>query len=55
MHLMQKKFHKLAAPWEGPYIVTKVIGGGAYRLKDSKTGAIVSNPWNMAHLRRFYA
>ena len=55
LRLKQKKVHKLAAPWEGPYIITEVIGGGAYRLKDSKTGAIVRNPWNVAHLSRFYA
>ena len=52
----QKKVHKLASPWEGPYIITEVISdGGAYRLKDAKTGEEVSNPWNVAHLRRFYA
>jgi hypothetical protein len=30
----------------GPYIVTEVIPGGAYRLKDKKTGKDESNPWN---------
>jgi hypothetical protein len=55
LRLKQKKVHKLASPWEGPYIVTEAIGGGAYRLKDSKTGAVCSNPWNVAQLRRFYA
>ena len=53
--LKQKKVHKISSPWEGPYIVSEVIGGGAYRLKDPKTGADVSNPWNVAHLRLFYA
>jgi hypothetical protein len=52
----QKKVHKLASPWEGPYIITEVISdGGAYRLKNPKTGEEVSNPWDVAHLRRFYA
>ena len=55
LRLKQKKEHKLASPWEGPYIVTEAIGNGAYRLKDSKTGADCSNPWNVAQLRRFYA
>ena len=55
LRLKQKKVHKLASPWEGPYIVSEVIGGGAYRLKDPKTGADVGNPWNVAHLRLFYA
>jgi len=25
--------HKLSAPWEGPFIVTEVIGPATYRLK----------------------
>ena len=53
--LKQKKVHKLASPWEGPYIISEVTGGGAYRLKDPKTRAVVSNPWNVVHLRLFYA
>jgi hypothetical protein len=34
--------YKLESPWEGPYIITEVIPGGAYRLKDKKKGK--SNP-----------
>jgi hypothetical protein len=30
----------------GPYIVTEVIPGGAYRLQDKKTGKDESNPWS---------
>ena len=55
LRLKQKKVHKLASPWEGPYIISEVIGGGAYRLKDPKTGADVGNLWNVVHLRLFYA
>ena len=55
LRLKQKKVHKLASPWEGPYIVTEAIGNGAYRLKDQATGTVCSNPWNVAQLRRFYA
>ena len=55
LRLNQKKVHKLASPWEGPFIITEVIGGGAYRLKHEKTGEVSHNPWNVAHLRRFYA
>ena len=55
LRLKQKKVHKLASPWEGPYIISEVIGAGAYRLKDPKTGADVGNPWNMEHLSLFYA
>jgi transposase InsO family protein len=45
---------KLESPWVGPYIVTEVIPGGAYRLQDKKTGKDESNPWNAEQLRRFY-
>ena len=55
LRLKQDGHRKLESPWEGPYIVTEVIPGGAYRLQDKKTGAAVANPWNVAQLRRFYA
>ena len=55
LRLKQKKVYKLASPWEGPFIITEVIGGEAYRLKYEKTGEISHNPWNVAQLRRFYA
>jgi hypothetical protein len=38
----------------GPYIVTEVIPGGAYRLQDKKIGQNESNPWNAEQLRWFY-
>ena len=44
LRLKQKKVHKLASPWEGPFIITEVIGGGAYRLKHAKTGELSDNP-----------
>jgi hypothetical protein len=43
---------KLESPWVGPYIITEVIPGGAYRLQMGKDE---SNPWNAEQLRRFYA
>jgi hypothetical protein len=46
---------KLESPWVGPYIVTEVITGGAYRLRDQKTEKDESNPWNAEQLRWFYA
>jgi hypothetical protein len=55
LRLTQKSHEKLESPWLGPYIVTEVIGGGAYRIKDKKTGVEEQNPWNVAQLRRFYA
>ena len=40
LRLKQKKVHKLASPWEGPFIVTEVIDGGTYRLKHAKIGEL---------------
>jgi hypothetical protein len=42
---------KLESPWVGPYIVTEVIPGGAYRLRDKKTRKDESTPWNAEQLR----
>jgi hypothetical protein len=55
LRLKQDSHGKLESPWVGPYIVTEVIRGGAYRLQDKKTGKDESNPWNAEQLRRFYA
>ena len=52
--LIQEKVHKLSPQWEGPVIILEVIGGSAYRLKNSKTNQDVGNPWNVANLRLFY-
>jgi hypothetical protein len=46
---------KLESPWVGPYIITEVIPGGAYRLQGKKTGKAESNPWNAEQLRWFSA
>jgi hypothetical protein len=54
LRLKQERPLKLESPWEGPYIVTEVIPGGAYRLKNPASGKDVGNPWNIAQLRRFY-
>lgn len=54
LKLKQTSHHKLASPWEGPYIVTEVIPGGAYRIKEVATGRKEDNPWNVAQLRRFH-
>jgi hypothetical protein len=53
LHLKQTSMSKLESPWEGPYLVHEVIPGGAYRLRDPKTG-MDENPWNAVQLRRFY-
>ena len=54
LRLKQKRPNKFESPWEGPYVITEVIPGGAYRLKHVESGVAYSNPWNIAHLRRFY-
>jgi hypothetical protein len=45
--------HKLTPPWEGPYIITKVLKPGTYKLLNKK-GEIFTNVWNIEQLRRFY-
>jgi hypothetical protein len=52
--LKQKKTAKLQPPWEGPFIITQVLPGGAYQLRDMKKEQDETNPWNAAHLRQFY-
>jgi transposase InsO family protein len=54
LHLKQTSTSKLESPWEGPYLVHEAIIGGAYRLRNSKTGVDEKNPWNAAQLRLFY-
>jgi hypothetical protein len=38
LRVKQDGHGKLESPWVGPYIVTEVILGGAYRLQDKKMG-----------------
>ena len=54
LRLKQKSHHKLSPPWEGPFVIAEVLGNGAYRLKDMKTGVVYTKLWNIAQLRRFY-
>jgi hypothetical protein len=46
LRLKQTSTSKLKPPWEGPYLVHEAIPGGAYRLRDPKTGKDIDNPWN---------
>jgi hypothetical protein len=48
-----KNRHKLSSPWEGPYIITKVLRPGTYRLK-TIDGKVFTNAWNIKLLYRFY-
>jgi hypothetical protein len=45
--------HKLMPPWEGPFVVAKVLKPGTYKLANSQC-EVYSNAWNIRQLRRFY-
>ena len=51
----RRKKDKLKPKWEGPFIIDKVLTGGAYRLRDASDNQLEPNPWNAARLQRFYA
>ena len=40
-------------PWEGPFIIAKILKPGTYKLANSQ-GEVYSNAWNIRQLRRFY-
>jgi transposase InsO family protein len=44
--------HKLSPPWEGPYIVVKVLKSDTYKLAN-EDGEELTNAWNIQQLRRF--
>ena len=59
LRLIQKTdgMHKLSAPWEGPFMVRKVLHNGAYYLIDMRPGnnnEETERPWNINQLRPFY-
>jgi transposase InsO family protein len=45
--------HKLSPPWEGPYVVVKVLKPGMYKLAN-EDGEELTSAWNIQQLRRFY-
>jgi hypothetical protein len=58
-----KGMHKLSSPWEGPSIVNRVLGNGAYYLIDAQeprknkadnSDKETERPWNVNHLRPFF-
>ena len=55
LRLPGKKKDNLKPKWEGPFVINKVLTGGAYRLRDASDNRLEPNPWNAARLRRFYA
>jgi hypothetical protein len=45
--------HNLTPPWEGPFIIAKILKSGTYKLANSQ-GEVYSNARNIRQLRRFY-
>ena len=44
---------KLSPTWEGPYLISSVIGKGACRLQ-TIDGKEIPNTWNAQHLMKYY-
>jgi hypothetical protein len=42
--------HKLSPPWEGPYVIVKVLKPVTYKLANEE----LTNAWNIQQLRCFY-
>ena len=51
--LSREGLHKLSPMWEGPYRVAHIARHGIVRLEMEK-GIPFKDPWNIAHLRKFY-
>jgi hypothetical protein len=45
--------HKLSPPWEGPYVVVKVLKLSTYKLAN-EDGEELTNAWNIQQLCCFY-
>jgi hypothetical protein len=45
--------HKLTPPWEGPFIIAKILKPRTYKLANDQ-GEVYGNAWNIQQLRRFY-
>jgi hypothetical protein len=59
-----KGMHKLCSPWEGPFIISWVLGNGAYYLinvqepkknKVDNSDMQTKHPWNASLLRSFHS
>ena len=44
---------KLSPSWEGPYLVSAVVGHGAYKLQHIE-GVEIPRTWNAQHLKKYY-
>jgi hypothetical protein len=51
--LSREGLHKLSSMWEGPFKVTHIARPDSARLETAES-LPVGNPWNIAHLRKFY-
>jgi transposase InsO family protein len=45
--------HKLTPPWEGPFIIAKILKPGTCKLANDQ-GEVYNNAWNIQQLHRFY-
>jgi ribonuclease HI/transposase InsO family protein len=45
--------HKLTPPWEGSFIIAKILKLWTYKLANDR-GEVYINAWNIQQLRRFY-
>ena len=54
LRVHQKRPHKLAPAWEGPFIITKVLRNGAYHLYNVVQKKDEPLSWNADLLRRFF-
>ncbi|XP_071699750.1 uncharacterized protein [Rutidosis leptorrhynchoides] len=43
----------LGPNWEGPYVISQVLGKGSYKL-ETTTGKPIPRSWNGENLRKFY-
>jgi hypothetical protein len=48
-----KDMHKLSPPWERPFIIHEVLRPGTYKIQYGY-GRVITNAWNIEHLRPFY-
>jgi hypothetical protein len=53
LHQDNRGCHKLSPPWEGPYIVARMLKPGTYKLANEDDEEL-TNTWNIQQLRRFY-
>ena len=54
LRVVQKRPHKLAPSWEGPFIITKVLHNGAYHIYNVAKKMDEPHAWNAELLRPFY-